>query len=267
MPNIAITGATGRMGRTLVQLVHQAEDLTLAGATDRPDSPSLGQDVGVLCGLGETGVMVQSDLSALNDIDIVIDFTLPAATEAHLQICRNRGFGLVIGTTGLTETQKTQVNAAGQEIPIVFAPNMSVGVNVLTQLVEQAAQILGDDYDVEIVEMHHRHKVDAPSGTALALGEAAARGLQRNLKDCAIYGREGAEGPRKTDTIGFATLRGGDVVGDHTVIYAGDGERIEIGHKASSRNTFARGALRAARWLSGRPAGRYTMRDVLGLQK
>lgn len=265
MSRIAITGATGRMGRTLVQLVHAADDLTLAGATDRSDSPLLGQDIGHLCGLGETGILLLDSLEALADIDIVIDFTLPAATETHLRICRDKGFGLVIGTTGLSEAQKAAVTEAASHIPIVFAPNMSVGVTVLTQLVEQAARILGDDYDVEIVEMHHRHKVDAPSGTALALGEAAARGLERNLKECAVYGREGAEGPRRQETIGFATLRGGDVVGDHTVIYAADGERIEIGHKASSRMTFARGALRAARWLHSRPADLYTMRDVLGL--
>lgn len=254
------------MGRTLVQLIHEAQDLTLAGATDRPGSSLLGQDIGALCGLGDTQVKLVDDLSQLPDhIDVVIDFTTPEATMNHLATCVERNFALVIGTTGLNDEQKVQVTQAAQSIPVVFAPNMSVGVNVLTSLVEQAARILGDDYDVEIVEMHHRHKVDAPSGTALALGEAAAKGLDRNLKDCAIYGREGAEGPRDTQTIGFATLRGGDVVGEHSVIYAGDGERVEITHKASNRATFAQGAVRAARWLKGKSAGHYGMRDVLGL--
>ncbi|MEX0584562.1 MAG: 4-hydroxy-tetrahydrodipicolinate reductase [Natronospirillum sp.] len=264
--NIAITGAPGRMGRTLVQMIHAADDLRLAGATDRPGSELLGLDIGVLCGLGETGVPLVDDLNKLpDDIDAVIDFTTPASTMRHLTVCAQRGFALVIGTTGLDETQKNAIGQAADRIPVVFAPNMSVGVNVLTNLVEQAARILGDAYDVEIVEMHHRHKVDAPSGTALALGEAAAKGLQRTLQDCAIYGREGAEGPRESSTIGFATLRGGDVVGDHTVIYAGEGERVEITHKASSRSTFAQGALRAVRWLHNRPAGQYSMQDVLGL--
>lgn len=266
MINVAITGAPGRMGRTLVHLVHEADDLHLAGATDRPGSELLGKDIGMLCGIGQSGIKLVDSLSGLPDsIDVVIDFTTPAATTQHLKVCASRGFALVIGTTGLNEEQKTHIATAAESVPVVFAPNMSVGVNVLTDLVEQAARILGDDYDVEIIEMHHRHKVDAPSGTALALGEAAARGLGRDLKDCALYGREGAEGPRKQSTIGFATLRGGDVVGDHTVIYAGDGERVEITHKASSRNTFARGAVRAVRWLSGKPAGQYSMRDVLGL--
>ncbi|MCH8551836.1 MAG: 4-hydroxy-tetrahydrodipicolinate reductase [Natronospirillum sp.] len=265
MTRIAITGATGRMGRTLVQLVHEADDLTLTGATDRPDSALLGQDIGALCGLGQVDVPVVDSLAKVEQADVVIDFTLPSALESHLTLCRQKGFSLVIGTTGLSADQKSAIAEAGQHIPLVFAPNMSVGVTVLTQLIEKAAAILGDDYDVEIVEMHHRHKVDAPSGTALALGEAAARGLGRNLEECAIYGREGAEGPRDRNTIGFATLRGGDVVGDHNVIFAADGERIEIGHKASSRLTFARGALRAARWLGNQSAGLYTMRNVLGL--
>lgn len=266
MLNIAITGAAGRMGRTLVQMVHAADDLKLAGATDRPDSDLLGKDIGTLCGLGDVGVPLQESLDQVpGDVDVVIDFTTPDATMSHLATCAQRGFGIVIGTTGLNDDQKAQITSAAQQVPVVFAPNMSVGVNVLTNLVEQTARILGDDYDVEIVEMHHRHKVDAPSGTAFALGEAAAKGLDRNLKDCAIYGREGAEGPRNTNTIGFATLRGGDVVGEHTVIYAGDGERIEITHKASSRNTFARGAVRAARWLEGKSKGQFSMTDVLGL--
>ena len=264
--NIAITGAPGRMGRTLVQLVHEATDLTLTGATDRPGSKLLGQDIGALCGLGDSGVTLVDDLSQLPaSVDLVIDFTTPEATMNHLATCVDRSLALVIGTTGLDDEQKAQITQAANTIPLVFAPNMSVGVNVLTNLVEQAARILGDDYDVEIMEMHHRHKVDAPSGTALALGEAAAKGLNRNLKECAVYGREGAEGPRDTQTIGFATLRGGDVVGEHSVIYAGDGERVEITHKASSRNTFAQGAVRAARWLEGKPAGHYGMRDVLDL--
>ncbi len=264
--NIVITGATGRMGRQLVTLVHQTDGLTLAGATTRPGSSLLGTDVGLMCGLGETGVLVSADLGDIQQpVDAVIDFTTPEATEAHLQACVERHWPLVIGTTGLNDAQKEAVKQAGAVIPVVFAPNMSVGINVLLSLVEKTARTLGGDYDVEITEMHHRHKVDAPSGTALALGEAAARGLDRDLSDCAVYGREGAEGPRDRNTIGFATLRGGDVVGEHTVIYAGDGERIEIGHKASSRTTFASGAIRAVQWLNGKPAGYYTMRDVLDL--
>lgn len=264
--NIVITGATGRMGRQLVTLVHQATDLTLVGATARPANSLISTDIGALCGLGEIGIELNDDLAAVEGpVDAVIDFTTPGATEGHLKTCIEKQWPLIIGTTGLSDSQKASVEQAGSALPVVFAPNMSVGITMLLNLVEQTARALGDDYDVEITEMHHRHKVDAPSGTALALGEAAARGLDRDLSECAVYGREGAEGPRDSNTIGFATLRGGDVVGEHTVIYAGDGERIEIGHKASSRTTFASGALRAARWLNGQPAGYYTMRNVLGL--
>ncbi|WLD57514.1 4-hydroxy-tetrahydrodipicolinate reductase [Salinispirillum sp. LH 10-3-1] len=264
--NIAITGAPGRMGRTLVGLVHQDPQLTLVGATDRPDSSLLGTDIGALCGLGDLKVPLIDDLDAcVTRPNVVIDFTTPAATMAHLTYCRQFGIGLIIGTTGFSSEEKDQIAEAAKEIPIVFAANYSVGVTVLLDLVKQTAALLGDDYDVEIVEMHHRHKVDAPSGTALRLGEAAAEGLKRNLEECAIYGREGAEGPRDNKTIGFATLRGGDVVGDHTVVYATEGERVELTHKASNRNTFAKGALRAARWLKDQPAGLYDMRNVLGL--
>lgn len=265
--NIIITGAPGRMGRTLVTLVHEHPRLTLAGATDRPDSSLLGTDIGALCGLGELNVPLVDDLEQCDPAaDVVIDFTTPAASMDHLEYCRQQGIGLVLGTTGFSQEEKDLIAQAAREIPIVFAPNYSVGVTVLLSLVKQTAALLGDDYDVEIVEMHHRHKVDAPSGTALRLGEAAAEGLGRNLYDVAVYGREGAEGPREQQTIGFATLRGGDVVGDHTVVYATEGERVELTHKASNRNTFAKGALRAAQWLVDQPAGLYDMQDVLGLK-
>ena len=264
---IAVAGVAGRMGRTLVQAVDAADGLVLGAATERAGSSLVGADAGELAGVGHAGVAVQADLAAVvDDFDVLIDFTVPAATMAHLAVCRGADKRMVIGTTGLDEGQKEAISAAGVDIPLVFAPNMSIGVNLCLKLLDIAARVLGDEVDVEIIEAHHRHKVDAPSGTALRMGEVIADALGRRLDEVAVYGREGHTGPRERATIGFATVRAGDVVGEHSVWFAGDGERIEIAHKASSRLTFANGAVRAARWLADRPPGRYDMQDVLGLK-
>jgi 4-hydroxy-tetrahydrodipicolinate reductase len=257
------------MGQTLVAAILGQQDLKLAAALEAAGSPLVGQDAGSLFGQA-TGVTIGDDVgAALREADVLIDFTRPAATVAHVNACAAAGVGAVVGTTGLGDADRKALLDAGRTIPLVYAPNMSVGVNVLLKLVALAAQRLGADYDVEIVEMHHRHKVDAPSGTALQLGEAAAAALGRNLKADGVFARDGVIGERKAGSIGFAALRGGDVVGDHTVIFAGPGERIELAHKASSRTTFAQGALRAARFVAARRAakapGLYDMRDVLGL--
>lgn len=263
---IAILGAAGRMGRALIATVAATPGATLAAAIDRAEAPVLGSDAGTLAGLEPLGLPVTSDLAAALEVsDVLIDFTRPEGTLAALAACRVAGKPIVIGTTGLSTEQAAAVTQASRQLAVCQAANFSVGVNVLLKLVEDAARTLGDAYDVEIVEAHHRHKVDAPSGTALALGEAAARGLQRNLREVAVYGREGCTGARASETIGFATVRGGDVIGDHTVMYLGEGERVELTHKASSRLNFAGGAIRAALWLHGRPAGAYSMRDVLAL--
>lgn len=263
---IAILGAAGRMGRALVNAIGQQPGAQLVAALDRDNAPESGLDAGSLAGLPALGVFISSDIDeALATADVLIDFTRPEGTLAAIAACRKAGKPIVIGTTGFTSEQKAVLAEATREIAVCQAANFSVGVNVLLKLVEDAARTLGDAYDVEIVEAHHRHKVDAPSGTALALGEAAAAGLGRHLKQVAIYGREGHTGARETQTIGFATVRGGDVIGDHTVMYLGDGERVELSHKASSRLNFAGGAVRAALWLHGKPAGSYSMRDVLGL--
>jgi 4-hydroxy-tetrahydrodipicolinate reductase len=264
---IAILGAGGRMGRALVQALASQPGLVLAAAVDRAGIPELGADAGVLAGVPACGVPLTADLpAAVRAADLVIDFTRPDGTLAALPLCVAAGTALVIGTTGFSAEQKKQIAEAAGRIPICMAANYSVGVNVCLQLLRTAAQALGADYDVEIVEAHHRHKVDAPSGTALRMGEAVAAALGRKLEDCAVYGREGQTGARDGKTIGFATVRGGDVVGDHTVMFLGEGERVEITHKASSRGNFARGALRAAAWLAGRPPGLYDMQDVLGLK-
>lgn len=262
---IAIAGASGRMGRMLIEAVLAADDCVLAGALDVAGSPALGQDATAF--LGQTsGVAITADLdAALAGADALIDFTRPAGTLAHLAACRRHGVALVIGTTGFDEAGKAAIAAAAQEIAIVMAPNMSVGVNVVLKLLQQAAKALSQGYDIEIVEAHHRHKVDAPSGTALKMGEVIADALGRDLKTCAIYGREGVTGERDPSTLGFATVRGGDVVGDHTVMFLGTGERIEISHKSSSRATYAQGSLRAVRFLAGRGAGLFDMDAVLGL--
>jgi len=263
---IVIAGASGRMGQALLEGVFADVALQLHGALDRADSPQIGQDAGALFGKN-TGVKVASDIdAALKGAHVLIDFTRPEASMQYLQACQTANVNYVIGTTGFSDALKVNIHAASKHIAIVFAPNMSVGVTLLLDLVEQAAKVLNDGYDIEVVEMHHRHKVDAPSGTALRLGEAAAAGLGCELKDCAIYAREGVTGEREAGKIGFATLRGGDVVGDHTVIFAGTGERVEITHKASSRATFAQGALRAAKFLANKKTGLFDMRDVLNLK-
>ncbi len=257
---IAIAGCGGRMGKALLEGVAQSDDLVLHAALEYEGSELIGNAVG-------GGVRITSDVeAALRGADALIDFTRPEGTMQHLEICRRLGVNIVVGTTGLNAQQKAQLGAAAQDIGIVFAPNMSVGVNLVFKLLETASRVLSEGYDIEIIEAHHRHKVDAPSGTALGMGEVIARTLGRDLEKCAVYGREGVTGERDPSTIGFATVRGGDIVGDHTVLYAGIGERIEITHKASSRATFALGALRAARFLKANKAGMYDMQDVLGLK-
>ena len=262
---VVIAGVSGRMGHALLEGVLADADLQLYGALDRADSPQIGEDAGAQVGKN-TGVMIISDVAAaLKGADVLVDFTRPDASLDYLEACQKAQVKHVIGTTGFTVAQKATIGEAAKEIAIVFAPNMSVGVTLLIDLVEQAAKVLNEGYDIEVVEMHHRHKVDAPSGTALRLGEAAAAGLGQDLKECAIYAREGVTGEREAGKIGFATLRGGDVVGDHTVVFAGIGERVEITHKASSRATFALGALRAAKFLQHKTKGLFDMRDVLKL--
>jgi 4-hydroxy-tetrahydrodipicolinate reductase len=255
------------MGRALVQAVSEAEGLSLGAATERAGSPLLGRDAGELAGIESAGVSLVDDLTAVtSEFDVVIDFTAPQATLAHLQVCRQAGKKMIIGTTGLSDEDKQVLAQAGEEMAIVFAPNMSVGVNLCFKLLELAAGVLGDDADVEIIEAHHRHKVDAPSGTALRMGEVVADALGRDLKECAVYGREGQTGARDRQTIGFETIRAGDVVGEHSVWFAMEGERIEIAHKATSRMNFARGAARAAGWIASCDKGLFDMQDVLGLR-
>jgi 4-hydroxy-tetrahydrodipicolinate reductase len=267
MTRIAVCGAAGRMGRALIQAVAAQPGITLGAAVERPDSSLLGADAGELAGIGANGVKVAGSLEAVLDaFDVAIDFTAPAATEAHLALAARTGKRLVIGTTGLSEAQRVALQAAAGQTALVYAANYSVGVTVSLKLLEMAAAAFGDTADIEIVEAHHRHKVDAPSGTALAMGEAVAGALGRNLREVAVYGREGHTGPRERQTIGFETIRGGDIVGEHTVMFIGEGERVEVRHVATSRANFANGAVRAAAWLGGRPAGLYDMRDVLGLR-
>jgi 4-hydroxy-tetrahydrodipicolinate reductase len=262
---VAVAGASGRMGRMLIESVLAADDLALAGALDLPGSPSLGQDAGAFLGR-VTGVPVVADLDAgLAGADALIDFTRPEGTMAHLAACRRHGCKLVIGTTGFSEAQKAEIAAAARELAIVMAPNMSVGVNVVLKLLDMAARLLDEGYDIEVIEAHHRHKVDAPSGTALRMGEVLARAVGRSLDDCAVYAREGVTGERDPRAIGFATVRGGDIVGDHTVMFAGTGERVEIRHLATSRANFAQGSLRAVRYLAGQSRGLHGMEQVLGL--
>ena len=266
MLNIAIAGSAGRMGRILLETVVQAPDMRLSAALERPDSPYLGKDAGELIG-APCGINVTGDFTtALAGSHVLIDFTRPAGTLAHLAVCRAKGVKMVIGTTGFSDVQKAQLQAAAKDIAIVFAPNMSVGVNVTFKLLEMATRALNEGYDIEIMEAHHRHKVDAPSGTALGMGEVIAQALGKNLAELAVYDRKGVTGERLPATIGFTSVRGGDIVGDHTVMFAGTGERIEITHKASSRATFAVGALRAARFLAGKSSGLFDMQDVLGLR-
>ncbi|PZP20648.1 4-hydroxy-tetrahydrodipicolinate reductase [Pseudomonas kuykendallii] len=267
MRRIAVMGAAGRMGKILIEAVQQTAGAAgLTAAVDRPDSTLVGADAGELAGIGRIGVPLSGDLSrVVDEFDVLIDFTHPSVTLKNLEICRRAGKAMVIGTTGLSQEEKQQLVAAAKDVPLVFAANFSVGVNLCLKLLDTAARVLGDEVDVEIVEAHHRHKVDAPSGTALRMGEVVAEALGRDLREVAVYGREGQAGARDRQTIGFATVRAGDIVGDHTVLFAADGERVEITHKASSRMTFAKGAVRAALWLEGREAGLYDMQDVLGL--
>ena len=263
---IAIAGATGRMGQMLVEAVRAADDLQLSGALDREDSPAIGLDAATFAGQ-HSGIRISADLHmGLTGANVLIDFTRPEGTLAHLQICRQLGVNAVIGTTGFSEAQKAEIADIAKDIAIVMAPNMSVGVNVTLKLLEMAAKALSTGYDIEIIEAHHRHKVDAPSGTALKMGEVIADALGRDLRDCAVYAREGVTGERDPSSIGFATIRGGDIVGDHTVLFAGTGERIEITHKSSSRATYAQGSLRAARFLAGQRQGLFDMFDVLNLK-
>ncbi len=263
---IAVAGASGRMGQMLVQAVLASSDLRLSGALDILASPQLGQDAAALLGQ-QSGALITADLrQGLAGADVLIDFTRPEGTLAHLAVCRELGVKLVIGTTGFSEAQKEEIALAGQDIAIVMAPNMSVGVNVTLKLLEMAAKALATGYDIEIIEAHHRHKVDAPSGTALKMGEVIASAIGRDLNECAVYERFGHTGERDPSTIGFSTIRGGDIVGDHTVLFAGTGERIEVTHKSSSRATYAQGSLRAARFLAGRATGLYDMFDVLELR-
>lgn len=263
---IAIAGASGRMGHMLIDAVRASDDCQLTGALDIAASPAIGTDAGAYAGF-QTGVQVTADVRAgLATSQCLIDFTRPEGTLHHLAICRELGVGAVIGTTGFTEAQKAQIAEIAQSIPVVLAPNMSVGVNVTLKLLEMAAKALATGYDIEIIEAHHRHKVDAPSGTALKMGEVIADAIGRDLKECAVYAREGVTGERDPSSIGFATIRGGDIVGDHTVLFAGTGERIEISHKSSSRATYAQGSLRAVRFLADKKSGLYDMFDVLNLR-
>ncbi len=267
MIRIAIVGAAGRMGKTLIQVVQETDGLVLGAATEQPHSTLIGVDAGDLAGVGTLGVTVAGALSeVMDDFDVLIDFTAPVATMAHLDLCRTTGKQMVIGTTGLSDEEKQRLDAAAQDIGIMFAPNMSIGVNLCFKLLDLAARVMGDTADIEIIEAHHRHKVDAPSGTALRMGEVVAGALGRDLNECAVYGREGHTGERDRQTIGFETISAGDIVGEHSVWFATPGERIEIVHKASSRMTFASGAARAALWISEQKSGRYDMQDVLGLR-
>ncbi|WP_354687642.1 4-hydroxy-tetrahydrodipicolinate reductase [Cupriavidus necator] len=264
--NIAIAGASGRMGRMLIEHVLNTEGVSLAGALDVPGSPALGQDAGLLLGR-TTGVAITDDVEAcLKGADCLIDFTRPAGTLAHLEVAKKLGVKMVIGTTGFDDAGKAALAEGAKSVGIVFAANMSVGVNATFKLLEVAAKLLSSGYDIEVIEAHHRFKVDAPSGTALKMGEVIADALGRDLKTCAVYAREGHTGERDPNSIGFATVRGGDIVGDHTVMFAGIGERIEISHKSSSRQSYADGAVRAARFLADKPTGLFDMQDVLGLK-
>ena len=267
MTRIAVAGAAGRMGRALVQAVSQDPATILAVATDRHGSSLIGADAGELAGIGKLGVLVSDSLAdAAAEFDVLIDFTSPASTIDHIETCRAYGKGIVIGTTGLSDEQKQQLKDAGRDIPVVFAPNMSVGVNLIFKLLETAARVMGEESDIEIVEAHHRHKVDAPSGTALHMGEIIAETLGRDLKKCAIYGREGHTGARGSETIGFSTIRGGDIVGEHNAMFIAEGERVEIGIRSASRATYANGAVRGAKWLSTKTCGLFDMQDVLELR-
>jgi 4-hydroxy-tetrahydrodipicolinate reductase len=263
---IAIVGAGGRMGRTLIEAVNQIDGAVFTAGIEHAGSSLLGADCGELANIGKNGIAVVSSLeSVIEQFDVLIDFTIPEATANNIAICEQHGKAMVIGTTGLTEEQKAQLQAAAKKIPMVFAPNFSVGVNLTLKLLQMAAKVMGDYTDIEVIEAHHRHKIDAPSGTALRMGEVVAETLGRDLKEVAVYGREGRTGERPRNQIGFETIRAGDIVGEHTVMFADIGERVEITHKASSRMTFANGAVRAALWVSDKAPGSFDMQDVLEL--
>ncbi|MEN8217126.1 MAG: 4-hydroxy-tetrahydrodipicolinate reductase [Pseudomonadota bacterium] len=265
--NIAIAGAAGRMGHNLIEACVQTTNTHLTVALEHPKSTLIGNDAGELAGVGSLDISVVNDLNAVTKhFDVLIDFTTPEATLSHLATCRAAHKRMVIGTTGFSAEQRETIEQAAQEIAIVFAPNMSVGVNLTFKLLEIAAKVLGDEVDIEVIEAHHRHKADAPSGTALRMGEIVAQTLGRDLSECAVYGRQGKTGERDRHTIGFETIRAGDIVGEHTVMFADMGERVEITHKASSRMTFANGAMRAAQWIMQKEKGLFDMQDVLGLR-
>ncbi len=264
MVRIAISGVAGRMGQELVRTCQSTSGVETGAASEHPDSTVIGRDSGEVAGIGPTGILIEKT-SDPKCFDVLIDFTRSEPAMNHLDHCLKHNKAMVIGTTGFSAEEKQRIATAAKQIPVVFAPNMSVGVNLCFKLLATAAEVLGDSVDIEIIEAHHRHKVDAPSGTALGMGEVIADVLGRDLDDCAVYGREGHTGERERPTIGFSTIRAGDIVGEHTVMFASEGERIEITHKASSRATFANGAVRAAKWLAQQPAGLYTMQDVLGL--
>lgn len=267
MTRIAVTGAAGRMGRMLIQAIVSAEGLSLTGAIEHPGSTLLGVDAGELAGIARLGVVLVSSLDAVKDqFDVLIDFTRPEVTVENVVFCRKHGKKMVIGTTGLDAGQKQILQDAARDTALIFASNMSVGVNLCFKLLDIAARVLGDDVDIEIIEAHHRHKIDAPSGTALSMGEVVANALGRDLDSCAVYGRQGRTGERDRKTIGFETIRAGDIIGDHTVLFAAEGERVEITHKATTRANFAQGAVRAAKWIDSKKQGLFDMQDVLGLR-
>ncbi|ABK43037.1 dihydrodipicolinate reductase [Magnetococcus marinus MC-1] len=264
---VGVTGVCGRMGRMLVEATHKAQGCMLGAASEYPGHTLIGADAGELAGVGKLGVLVGGDAeTTFRDADVVIDFSVVEATLAHLRLALAQGTPIVIGTTGFSAAERQQIALAAERIPVVFAPNYAVGVNLLFKIAAEVAAVLGGEYDIEIVEAHHRHKVDAPSGTALGLGQAIAEAVERNLDEVAIYGRQGQTGARDPQTIGFSTIRGGDVVGDHTAMFMTDGERLELTHRASSRMTFAKGAVRAAKWVVEQKPGLYDMRDILGFK-
>lgn len=264
---VAIIGASGRMGKNLIAAVEQTEGLVVSAAIERPESSLIGADAGELAGVGKLGVAIVGDLeSVVDEFDVLIDFTTPASTVHNLDVCARNAKKIVIGTTGFDEAGLAAIDRAAEKIAVIFAANFSVGVNLCLKLLKQAAEVLNEGYDIEVIEGHHRHKVDAPSGTALRMGEVVADTLGRNLKECAVYGREGITGERDPNTIGFATVRAGDIVGDHTVLFATEGERVEITHKASSRMTFAKGAARSCLWIKDKAKGLFDMQDVLNLR-
>ncbi len=267
MRRVAVTGAAGRMGRTLIQAINETDQVTLGAAFERAGISLIGSDAGELAGVGKLGVLVADDVTAhIDAFDVLIDFSVPEATLQSVAACQGAGKQLVIGTTGFEQDALKAIHRAAVDVAILMAPNMSVGVNVVFRLIEQAAVALGDEVDIEVIEAHHRHKIDAPSGTAVRMGEILAGALDRNLSDVAVYGREGITGERDRQTIGFQSIRGGDIVGEHTVVFAGSGERIEITHRAHSRMNFAQGALRAVQFLADKPNGLFDMQDLLGFR-